>query len=92
MSKANTPISESNLIENDTQYEVVPRRRSERRSTGQPDIKSKFSAVDNDIKVQKVENTHIDLADKGEERRQSGRRSSKPTLLSVDEIAILRKK
>jgi|GEM_PF-1698045 len=91
MSKTSPPISESNLIENDTQYEVVPRRRYERRSTEQFNIKSEFTVEDNDINVQKVDNKHLSLVMEGE-RRQSGRRSSRPTLLSVNEIATLRKK
>jgi hypothetical protein len=90
MSKTTPPKSNPNLIENDTQYEVVPRRRSERRSTEQQlDIKSELAVEDNDITV--VDNKHADLVREGE-RRQSGRRTSRPTLLSVDEIEVLRKK
>jgi hypothetical protein len=86
----NTPNSKSNLIENDRQYEVVPRRRYDRRSTErQLDIKSELAVKGNDITV--VDNKHADLVRKGE-RRQSDRRTSRPTILSVDEIATLRKK
>ena len=90
MTKTNTPKSEPNLIDNDRQYEVVPRRRYDRRSTErQLDIKSELAVKGNDITV--VDNKHADLVRKGE-RRQSDRRTSRPTILNVDEIAILRKK
>ena len=91
-SKTNTRTPESNLIDNDTYYEVVPRRRSERRSANQPEgIKSEFVVKDEDIKVQQLDKKHAVLL-RDEDRRQSERRSSRPSLLSVDEIAILRKK
>ena len=91
-SKTNTPNSQSNLIDIDTYYEVVPRRRSERRSANQPEgIKSKFAVEDKDLEVQKLDKKHAELLREGE-RRQSDRRTSRPSLLSVDEIAILRKK
>jgi len=86
----NTPNSKSNLIDIDTHYEVVPRRRYDRRSTErQLDIKSELAVKGNDITV--VDNKHAELLREGE-RRQSDRRTSRPSLLSVDEIAKLRKK
>ena len=88
MSNTNTPIPESNLIDNDTQYEVVPRRRADRRDGKQ----SQELAPESDgIKVQKIDTEQAGLSNEGE-RRQADRRTSRPTLLSVDEIAILRKK
>ena len=91
-SKTNTPNSQPNLIDIDTHYEVVPRRRSERRSANQPEgIKSKFAVEDKDLEVQKLDKKHAELF-RENERRQSDRRTSRPSILSVDEIAILRKK
>ncbi|MDO7596840.1 MAG: hypothetical protein MUR51_04040 [Pseudomonadota bacterium] len=43
------------------------------------------------MKVQKPDRKHTNLLTE-DERRQSARRTSRPTLLSVDEIATLRKK
>ena len=87
-SKTNTRTPESNLIDNDTYYEVVPRRRSERR--GEDQSQDVVSETD-DIKLQKIDLGQADFS-RETERRQSDRRTSRPTLLSVDEIAELRKK
>lgn len=88
MSKTNIPNSTANLLDNDTRYEVVPRRRSDRRSENPP---KGSESEGRDIKVQKMDAKDVDLSNE-DERRQSDRRTSRPTLLSVDEIAILRKK
>ncbi len=88
MSNTNTSIPESNLIDNDTQYEVVPRRRADRRDGKQS---QELASESDGIKVQKIDTEQAGLSNEGE-RRQSDRRTSRPTLLSVDEIAILRKK
>tara|TARA_R110002050_G_scaffold269917_2_gene412685 strand:+ start:228553 stop:228828 length:276 start_codon:yes stop_codon:yes gene_type:complete len=90
MFKTDSLNAEFNLIENDTQYEVVPRRRSERRSKNSPRSKSEFTVENDNINVQKMNKKRVDFAREGE-RRQSGRRNSRPTLLSVDEIVVLRK-
>lgn len=63
------PAPSATVDENDTQYEVVQRRRADRR-------KQKNSG-----------DSHRE-----EERRQQDRRTSRPTLLSVDEIVRLRKR
>lgn len=92
MSKITPSNSKSSLIESDRQYEVVARRRSDRRGMNQQlDSKPELAVEDNEIKVQKVDKKHAELLREGE-RRQSDRRTSRPSLLSVDEIAILRKK
>ena len=88
MSNTNTSIPEFNLIDNDTQYEVVPRRRADRRDGKQS---QELASESDGIKVQKIDTEQAGLSNEGE-RRQSDRRTSRPTLLSVDEIAILRKK
>jgi hypothetical protein len=88
MSTINTPNSKTNLIDNDTQYEVVPRRHSDRRSENQSQDATPESV---NIKLQKMDTEQTDSLREGE-RRQSDRRTSRPTLLSVDEIAALRKK
>jgi hypothetical protein len=71
MSKTGSPIPAPSATaeENDTQYEVVPRRRADRR------------------KQKKSVDSHRE-----DERRQQDRRTSRPTLLSVDEIVMLRKR
>jgi hypothetical protein len=92
MSNIIPPTSASNLIVNDTQYEVVPRRRFERRSVSdQQAIKPELATENEDIKMHKVDKRQAKFL-REDERRQSARRSSRPTLLSVDEIAKLRKK
>ena len=92
MSNTKISNSESNLIVNDAQYEVVPRRRFERRSVNERQvILPKYAAENEDMNVQQRDKKHTDLLIEGE-RRQSVRRTSRPTLLSVDEIAKLRKK
>jgi hypothetical protein len=88
MSTINIPNSKANLIDNDTHYEVVPRRRSDRRD-GKPS--EKLASESDGIKVQKMDTEQADSLREGE-RRQFDRRTSRPTLLSVDEIATLRKK
>jgi len=91
MSKTNASNSEFHLIENDTQYKVVPRRRSERRNKASLNSKPEFNLENDSINVQKVNKKQLDSV-REDERRQSGRRrTSRPTLLSVDEIVILRK-
>jgi hypothetical protein len=92
MSNIIPPTSASNLIVNDTQYEVVPRRRFERRSANDRQVIKPELATENEgMKVHKADKRHAEFL-REDERRQSARRSSRPTLLSVDEIATLRKK
>ena len=92
MSNTTPPTSASNLIVNDKQYEVVPRRRSERRSVNErQEMKSELVVENEGIKVQNVDKIQVELFT-GDDRRLSARRSSKPTLLSATEISKLRKK
>jgi hypothetical protein len=92
MSNIIPPTSASNLIVNDTQYEVVPRRRFERRAASELQAVNPEPATENKkMKVQKLDRKHTNLL-RADERRQSVRRTSRPTLLSVNEIAALRKK
>lgn len=92
MSSKTPPTSAPNSIVNDMQYEVVPRRRFERRGINSPQgIKPLLVAENEDMKMHNVDKKQADLLS-ADERRQSARRSSRPTLLSVDEIAKLRKK
>ncbi len=87
MSTSSTPNPEPNLIDDDTHYEVVPRRCSERRSGNQSQDLAYETTILNYKKG--IQGT---LISREGERRQSDRRTSRPTLLSVDEIAVLRKK
>ncbi len=72
MSNKKTSPSKYDFIESDQQFELVPRRRFERRKNTIPSDKQHE-------------------ATKFHERRQHERRSSRPALLSVEEIAGLRK-
>jgi hypothetical protein len=77
---------------NDTQYKVVPRRRFERRSVNDPQgIKRRLAAENEDMKMHKVDRRHTEFL-REDERRQSARRSSRPTLLGVQQISKLSKK
>jgi hypothetical protein len=92
MSNTTPPTSVANLIVNDTQYEVVLRRCFERRSVNhQQVIKPELATENEDIKMHKGDKRQAKFL-REDERRQTARRSSRPTLLSVDEIAKLRKK
>ena len=92
MSNTTPPTSVANLIVNDTQFEVVPRRRFERRSvTDSHVVKPELVAENEDIKLHKLEKAHANLL-RESDRRQSARRASRPTLLSATEISKLRKK
>jgi hypothetical protein len=92
MSNTTPPTSASNLIVNDTQFEVVPRRRFERRGTNDRQvIKPEFATENEGMKAHKAEKAHANLLREGE-RRQFARRASRPTLLSATEISKLRKK
>lgn len=92
MSNTTPPTSASSLIANDTRYEVVPRRRFERRSVNDRQvIKPELAAENEDMQVEKSDKKNAAQL-RIDERRQSDRRTSRPTLLSVDEITTLRKK
>jgi len=92
MSKIIPPTLASNLILNDKEYEVVPRRRFERRGVSERyPVNPEQDTENKNMKVQKPDRKHTNLLTE-DERRQSARRTSRPTLLSVDEIATLRKK
>lgn len=70
----------------------MPRRRSERRNVNErQDTKSELVAESEGIKVQNLDKRQAELLT-GDDRRQSARRRSKPTLLSATEISKLRKK
>lgn len=81
MSKINTPDSETDFVENDEQCEAISRRHFERRKTVE-ELETSSHSTEND------RGDELNLQD----RRQCERRRSRPALLSIDEIAALRKK
>tara|TARA_R110002049_G_scaffold291618_1_gene475742 strand:+ start:752 stop:1030 length:279 start_codon:yes stop_codon:yes gene_type:complete len=92
MTKTKISNPQSKFVDNDLQYEIVPRRRSERRSVNYlQGLKSELAAENKDIDVQNTEKKLAAVLIE-DERRQSARRTSRPTLLSAVEISKLRKK
>jgi len=91
MTTENISPKEIDFDEDDTQYQPVPRRRMERRSISRRTPRVRLLTSDNVRELRRIgKKNHIHQ--RLEERRQQDRRSSRPKILSIYEIARLRKK
>jgi len=91
MTIENVSPKEIDFDEDDTQYQPIPRRRMERRSISRRSPRVRLLTSDNVRELRhlgKENNPHQRL----EKRRKQERRSSRPKILSIYEIAKLRKK
>jgi len=91
MPKTQTLPDNDYFDENDTEYNVAPRRESQRREDSRRNSSPKFITSEKIRKLRAIDKTtpfHIRI----NERRQKERRKSRPNLLSNHQIDMLRKK
>lgn len=79
------------LDENDSHYETIPRRLTERRNISRRTTKPAFITHEEVRKLRKLNQNKLIPLRHGD-RRKNDRRKSRPKLLSYDEIVILRTK
>ena len=92
MPTTNTSSDEIEFDEDDKQYKVTPRRNAERRSRPHSRDPQAECVTHDDIRMIRSLDEKALIALRINERRQQDRRKSRPKLLNMDEIVILRKK
>jgi len=85
-SKPNTGFDENNI-----EYETLPRRQSERRSTSRRTSRPLLASIEK-IKALRKQDEHLLIPLRLGDRRQKSRRQSRVSVLTIEEIKLLRNK